>query len=168
MLHKHKTECLWMNINELVLLAVCKSNNFWCMSCVGSKWLYPNDRECLQTPCAALTPFFSADDLQYTFGVRSLHEVPTHTEFYPRLYRDDDGRPIALSIDLDGDSHRFELSPSGKDLLARRVTVVHRESEHGGGRLEYTRDVDLDDCHFQFVSNSSYGAVSTCDGELVS
>ncbi|KAI6173773.1 CRE-ADT-2 protein [Aphelenchoides besseyi] len=120
----------------------------------------------LVQPSISITQFFTADELRYTFGVGSLKEVPEYKEVYPQVIRDVDGRLKELVIDLDGKSHRFDFESSTSDLVAKKVTVVHRERNDGGGRLEFQQNESTEDCHFHHRSNASFGAISTCDGSL--
>ena len=62
----------------------------------------------------------------------------------------------------------FDFESATNDLIADKITVVHREGLNGGGRLELIDANTTDACHFHHYSNRSYGAISTCDGNLAS
>jgi hypothetical protein len=100
--------------------------------------------------------------------VDTLAEVPKYRELYPEIERHDDGRLKTLIVELDGKKRRLDFESVTNELVAKRVTVVHRERSHGGGQLDFLDANSTDDCHFHHFSNHTFGAISTCDGSLVS
>lgn len=111
--------------------------------------------------------FFTKDELRYTFGVNNLLDVPEYTEVYPQVETHRNGQLKTLIVDLGGKTRYLDFESVTNDLIAKQITVVHRENLHGGGKLELIPANTTDDCHFHHFSNTTYGAVSTCDGTIV-
>ncbi len=92
--------------------------------------------------------------------------VPKHRLFVPEAIYSDDGSLSNLKLDLAGAFHDLDkFSPSTELLAAQHLAVIYR-GRGGGGRL--AMDERPKSCHYRHVSNDSYAAVSTCDGQLVS
>lgn len=99
--------------------------------------------------------------------MNSLAQVPKYRELYPEVERHNDGRLKTLVFELDGRKRRLHFESVTNELIADRVTVVHRERVNGGGQLDFVEANTTDDCHFHHFSNHTFAAISTCDGSLV-
>uniref|UniRef100_W6NE94 A disintegrin and metalloproteinase with n=1 Tax=Haemonchus contortus TaxID=6289 RepID=W6NE94_HAECO len=62
-------------------------------------------------------------------------------------------------------NYKLVLQPTLERLVGEQFTVVHRNNKQGGRLMMNSKPTS---CHYRFSSNDTYGAVSNCDGRIVS
>uniref|UniRef100_A0AC35F0Q0 Peptidase M12B domain-containing protein n=1 Tax=Panagrolaimus sp. PS1159 TaxID=55785 RepID=A0AC35F0Q0_9BILA len=122
----------------------------------------------LQSPRSAaatsesIVSFFTPEDLKYTFGVDHLSTVPKHKIVYPRTFYGNNGKLEGIVVNIEGKELTLDFQSVTNELMADHVTIVERNSEDGGGSLQYVQR-NIDDCHYHHISNETYAAISDCD-----
>ncbi|PAV62373.1 hypothetical protein WR25_23881 [Diploscapter pachys] len=111
----------------------------------------------------AVIHFFTPEELQYTFGVKTVSEVPKYEETDPRFIYSDSGELHRIQLSAMGKEYDLDLKPTLQQLVHPAMTVVHRDEKNGGKLIV---DEQPNNCHFHHRSNTTIAAISNCDGRV--
>ncbi|VDO29088.1 unnamed protein product [Heligmosomoides polygyrus] len=70
-----------------------------------------------------------------------------------------------MSFQVNDKNYRLPLQSTVDTLVGEQFTVIHRDHRRGGRLIVNPK---VSNCHYRFFSNDTQGAISNCDGRIVS